>query len=552
MEDDIQSERVVSQGGLNTLNNYLTLSTENPGAATRLQNFESSLSGGYRRINGYRKFHATFSEVEEASEAEGKVLGVWNFYNTVTGTYQYYAARKQIGLDTYRYYLFDDILGWQLVTTGVTHDYTHNVTGVIAHRVRAEVFNFGTGNQIIFVDGVNPALVFDGTSWYSCTAAGTGGAGSPGGDQLVDAPSVVTVFKNHILVSGDISYPGIVAHSGPTDPLTWTAASGGGQVVADMEVAQIKPFRDECYVFGLRAIKKLLPDPASGFIKQDVTTDLGCIAKDSVMEIGGDLIFLSHDGVRPISGTERLNDIELGLLSQDIQDVIDAYENGNDMSELVSVVIRDKTQFRYFYSAGSVAAANASGIIGSFRIRPQVGATSNNRWEFATLVGIRANCTWSGTINYQEVVIHGDYDGHVYLQETGSDFNGGSIPAIYTTPFMDMGATNIRKLIRTLQTFVKAEGDVTINVGARYNWGSISARNPENYTGSISAGIVYDDPDVTYDDPDATYAAVASTVFNNNIQGSCFSVQYIFSTDDTSLPYTIHGFVHEFTVKGRQ
>jgi len=27
-----------------------------PGAATRLKNFEASIHGGYRRVNGYRKF----------------------------------------------------------------------------------------------------------------------------------------------------------------------------------------------------------------------------------------------------------------------------------------------------------------------------------------------------------------------------------------------------------------------------------------------------------------------------------------------------------------
>lgn len=551
MKDDIQSQRVVSQGGLNTLSNYLTLSSENPGAAVRLQNFESSLSGGYRRINGFVKFDADFSEVG-VGVAEGPVLGVWNFYNHTTSTYQYMAARKTASADNYRFYLYTSGVGWAAIATGITHDMTHATNGNTVGRVRAEIFNHGTGNQIIFVDGVNPAVVFNGTTWYSLTSAGAGGAGSPGGDQLIDAPSVVTSFKGHILVSGDVDFPAIVAHSAPTDSLTWTAAAGGGQVIADIEVVQIKPFRDECYVFGISAIKKLIPDPAAGFIKQDVTTDLGCIAKDSVIEIDGNLLFLSHDGVRPIAGTDKFGDVELGLLSQDIQDRIDALEEANDMSDLVAVVIRDKTQFRYFYSGSAVDVAEATGLIGSARVRPQAGAQSQNRWEFSSLLGIRANCTWSGTIDFQEITIHGDYDGHVYTQEVGGDFNGAIIPAIYTSPYIDMGDTVLRKTMRTLQIFIKPEGDVLLNVGVRYDWGRAEARNPSNYVVTVDTGIVYDDPDVTYDDPEAIYAGVLSSVFKANIQGSCLSVQYIFSTEDISFPYTIHGFVQEFSVKGRQ
>ena len=42
-------------GGLDkTSSSYELFKT--PGVATRLKNFEASMSGGYRRINGYRKF----------------------------------------------------------------------------------------------------------------------------------------------------------------------------------------------------------------------------------------------------------------------------------------------------------------------------------------------------------------------------------------------------------------------------------------------------------------------------------------------------------------
>jgi hypothetical protein len=53
MPDKVRREKVISQGGLISNENHLDLSDNEPGAATRLINYEPSLFGGYRRIDGY-------------------------------------------------------------------------------------------------------------------------------------------------------------------------------------------------------------------------------------------------------------------------------------------------------------------------------------------------------------------------------------------------------------------------------------------------------------------------------------------------------------------
>ena len=119
MPDKIQNQKVISQGGLNTLNNYLTLSAENPGAAVRLQNFESSLAGGYAKIKGDKKLDALNSLPDE-----GRVLGVWVFYNTTTMRDIYIAARKDVGTDTYKFYQYALGIGWSAFAPGFTQKYT--------------------------------------------------------------------------------------------------------------------------------------------------------------------------------------------------------------------------------------------------------------------------------------------------------------------------------------------------------------------------------------------------------------------------------------------
>jgi hypothetical protein len=182
MPDKIQSFRVIARGGLNTNQNYLELSEQAPGYATMLVNFESSLTGGYRRINGFTPFDSSAAEVTSVGDpAEGPVLGVFGFDNTDTSSFEVYACRKLQSGNTYGFYR-NTGGAWTKVNTGTTQ------SSVGVSIVRAEVFNFGAGNVIIFVDGINPALAFNGTTWYQLLSTNSGGSGSPGGDQLLDAP----------------------------------------------------------------------------------------------------------------------------------------------------------------------------------------------------------------------------------------------------------------------------------------------------------------------------------------------------------------------------
>ena len=84
-------------------------------------------------------------------------------------------------------------------------------------------------------------------------------------------------------------------------------------------------------------------------------------------------MFLPPDGFILIVGTSRVGDIE--TLSKPIQSkLVDIIKN-EDMDQLTGVVIRSKSQVRYFLTSTSgsdlVAAAESIGIIG--------GLTDNSR-----------------------------------------------------------------------------------------------------------------------------------------------------------------------------
>ena len=186
MADRVQSYKVICSGGLNSNENHLDLAENYPGVATRLVNYEISDYGGYRRIEGYDEYDTTYGEVGVGS-AEGKVLGVFLFKDTTTQQDMILAARKDQGANTFKFYKYVFGAGWVAQTTGITHHTTKS--GLTVNKIRHAKFNFGSGNHIVFVDGVNFPVVFNGSNWYEIKSTNSGGSSSPGGRLLYTSPS---------------------------------------------------------------------------------------------------------------------------------------------------------------------------------------------------------------------------------------------------------------------------------------------------------------------------------------------------------------------------
>ena len=539
MPNKIDSQRVLFQGGLNTSENFLLLSNDNPGFATRLINYETALSGGYRRIDGYIPIDSDFDEVTSVADpAEGPVLGIWGFVAPAS-TFTIYAARKLVAGATYGIYKYVAVTGWEIVNTGTTQ----TATGV--DLVRTETFATQTGNMICIVDGVNEALLFNGTTWYQINNPAAGGSGAPGGDQALEAPAIVTYFKDTLFLSGDPSYPGVVAYSAPLDPFTWTAAAGAGQQVPGFSVVQIKAFRDEMYIFGTQAIKKSIADEAVGFVLQDVTNNIGCIARDSVQEVNSNIIFFAPDGVRTVAGTEKINDVEVGPISEHIHNTITTVIDTYDLIDLRSTIIRNKTQFRYFISNDVNFKNDAYGIIGCVRHTEGI-------WEFMEINGFEVSCAWSGyDEDGIEVVLHGSPDGEAFYEEEGNDFDGSDITSICVTPYLDLGDTTIRKLFRRIDLFTRSEGSFSGSLEVNYDWDSGNIILPSAYSFSDTGEFALYDSGAVFDD-DVLYAGSRQPFFKINIQGSAHSIQLGITVSGAFASHTLQGFVINFSVKGRE
>lgn len=536
-----QTYKLICEGGLNSNQNYIQLSDQSPGSATTLLNFEPSLFGGYRRIDGYAPLEPSFPTVDSAG-AEGAILGI----DLLTAKSQIIVARKTKSVTTYKFYKWNQGGNWTAYTTGLTH----TVTGVI--KLRSTSFNFDGTDTVCFVDGVNKAVMYNGTNWIFINSASTGADfAHAGGDQAIAAPSLVTNFYKCLFVSGDPTFPQIIAYSAPNAPYNWTAASGGGQINAGMRVKQIKAFRESLYVFGDRQIKVITIDSSTGnFVIKDISSNIGCLASDSVVEVNGDLMFLAQDGFRTLAGTNKIGDVDIASQSKSIQqDVLTTVTNA-DFNYTNAVVIRRKSQVRFFFSDPNLDTTLNPGIIGGLRAQGnQNSYTGTYLWEWGLLRGIATSCCTSGYIGSAEYIIHGGFDGNVYRQESGNSFNGTNILAIYATPYLDLGEVYVRKTLDRVAVFLRAEGTTTINANLTYDYGSFEVANPSAYPLTItSTGTSYG----TGVYGTSTYANTPLPLTIQNIEGSGLAHQFTFSTNDMNAGYSIQAILVEFSINGRK
>ena len=341
-------------------------------------------------------------------------------------------------------------------------------------------------------------------------------------------------YQTHLFLAGDPAKPSILSFSAPTAETDFNPANGANEINVGFAIVAIKKFRNVLYIFGSNNIKRLVGNNSSDFRLETVTSNLGCLATDSVVELGGDLLFLSPDGIRPIGGTNKIGDVNLETISKNIQSQISNTITNETLSGLSSIIVRSKSQFRYIFSA-----SGSTGIIGALR-----EYQGNYSFEFGTLFGIEGTCADSGYIGQNEIIIHGAANGKVYQQESGTNFDTGNILSIFKTPYLYMENPQQRKTFYDVSTYMTAEGNFDISVGVSYDYDNTDVLVPDN------TNLVAQNPAAfyntgtniaTYDSTDI-YDGNPSPVEGTSFSGSGKSLSLTYVTDDTNASHSIQGF----------
>ena len=527
---------VACEGGLVTASNQVDL-LRRPGVATELENFEVAIEGGYRRISGFTKFGE--SSATQPTGGATTILGVFAYADGVIAT-----AGTNI-------YFSNDGITWLQInrdSVAVTGDNYTAFTG------RTALARTGQGQcQFVLFEGPDydygEVIIADGANkLYSFRMEGTGALNTRtffAAEITVDGTNgvkYITIHDHHLIAAGVENNLSTVYYSVYNDPDNFTG-SGAGSVTISDQIQGIKGFRTDLIVFAENSIHKLININDSANIRIDpITESIGCLSGYSIQEIGGDLIFLAPDGLRTVAGTARIGDVELGTVSKAIQPIMrEVAENINNF-QITSIVLREKSQYRLFYSNVNAVASGQKGIIGT--LRP-------NGFEWSETKGLEVTEIGSGfDTNGVEKYYHGNNSGYVFIHDSGDDFDGTAILARYATPDYDYGDLGTLKTLHYLKVSIAAEGLVTPEVQVKFDYNSGDVPQPaSNYSlGTVNPSSIFGSAVFGTN----IFGASASPMLRTPLQGSGTSNNFTVITNDSKSPYRINGLYVDYIPSGRR
>ena len=365
-------------------------------------------------------------------------------------------------------------------------------------------FNYDGTERTVMVDSTNYPI-----TW-----------GTNEGLKVLDSTSdilgseVVASFKDHLFFGKGSS----LIFSAPFLQNDFTSGNGAGSVRLPSRITGLITFRDKLIIFTNSSIHQLTGTTSATFQLAEISEDLGCSEPDTIQEVGGDIMFLGRDGLRFLGATARIGDFNLSLASRNIQDNITEFSSS--YADVVSLIVRSKSQYRIMGFASGQLDAVAEGYIGT-----QFADQDAASFSWSQTKGIKAYRTTSAISGTSEVILFVGETGYIYRLETGNTFDGSVISASLFTPFMSVNDPKIRKTLFKATTYYDPEGDIDGNLTFKYDFQRPDVVQPLSGGGNfaIFGSAIFGD---------VSYGGDPETVIETNTTGSFFTVslQYEFTT----------------------
>lgn len=528
MGTNLQTFPIQFKGGLISNMTPLALGTQAIGAATILQNFEPDKEGGYSKIKGYAKYSTT--EVP----GTGEVLGL-----KVVSSGRVVASRK-IDAAAVSAYSGDLVSGdinktAYYYSTGTTWSYLHHGASTNTSKSRHASFNFNGDEKTVFVDGKNYPAVYNKSGNTMTEITGSTDA---------QASTSVAIFKNTAFYAKDNN----VFFTAPFTIDNFDVADGAGSLGVGFDVTGMIVFREQLIIFTTNTIKRLVGTTAADFRLEPITEKIGCINGDTIQEVGGDVLYLSPDGIRFLGSTDRIGDFALDVASDNI--FKDAQEFLALSNDFCSVTIKSKAQYRIFAYVSSQQSASAKGLIATKFSAQGAGGIS-----WATIKGIKAKVADSIYTGDTESIMFGNDAGFVYEMDTGSNLDGSAIESIYETPYMPITDSQTRKTLYKSTWYIQPTGTMELELRLKFDYDQRSFTGvvqPDAVTISTSgSGLAVYGGGATFGGT-FTYGAVLDTVYPTNLVGSFKTVAMRITDTSTNPTFTLDTAVLEFRQNDRQ
>ncbi len=263
------------------------------------------------------------------------------------------------------------------------------------------VENFGgstSTKRIYGCDGANRGFEFDGTVLVPIDTG-----------MAADTPDHVHVHAKHLF----FSYGASVQHSGPGEPFVWSAALGASEFGVGDDVSGFQSQAGSQAVGTLAIFTRnrtyvLYGTGVSDWQLVAYKEELG--AYPYTIQNAGQTMFLDDRGVTNFRTAQAYGNFSHATLSARVR----TWLNGERTKAVASCVVRDKDQYRLFFSDGYVlyVTLKGNGVAGMMPVLLPNAAT----WVYS-----------SEESDGSETIYFGSTDGKVYQMEKGTSFDGAAI-----------------------------------------------------------------------------------------------------------------------------
>ena len=399
------------------------------------------------------------------------------------------------------------------------------------NKYRFEKYRIGTTEKIAGVDSANYPFIYDNTTFTELNSAP---ADVLGAEHLV-------WFKNQLFFAkGDK-----LTFTSPYTDNDFNPANGSGVISVGSAITGLIVFREQLIVFSQQRISRLTGNTLSDFVLQPITLNIGCVDTDTIQEIGSDIIFLGPDGLRLLSATDRIGDFGLAVVSKPIQSEMTSFIASS--TSFSSVVIREKSQYRLLGYNENISTQNALGILGTQTVGDNTAAMA-----WSELRGIRAYVSDSDYYGRIETIVFAHTSGYVYQMETGNSFDGDTIIATFSTPFVPINDPRIRKAFYKLFLYTDPQGSVTALVNLKLDFDDEGVIQPDTITLSNDTNAVgfYGASTAIYGV--ARYGSKLKKLFQTQVVGSGFTASLQIVSESRDPPFSLDAATLEFSSHDRR
>jgi hypothetical protein len=397
--------------------------------------------------------------------------------------------------------------------------------------LRVSKYRIAGNDKVIGVDGYGHPFTWDGVTFTVLSSAPSDVFGA----------EFVVYHKNQMFFSKGET----ITFTAPYTDSDFSAANGAGVINVGGAITGLIVFRESLIIFTEKTISQLTGNTLQDFLLQPITRNVGCVAPDTIEEIGGDVIFLGPEGLRLLSATDRVGDFNLGVVSKTIQDEMTSLISSS--SSFSSCVIKQKSQYRIFGYNSSVTSSSAKGVIGT-----QTVGNDTSTMSWAETVGIKAYVCDGDYTNQTETLVFAHDDGYVYQMESGNSFDGANIIASFATPFVYINDPRVRKTFYKMVLYTDPQGGVTTSVNLKLDFDNFGSIQPETISLSNETGTVgfYGNSSAKYGT--TVYGTKLKKQFETQLIGSGFSVSIQFVSDSQNPPFSLDAATIEYSTHDRR